>query len=175
MARIIFWVSAGRDAGGGFGIETDQEAMKMGGAAKFGAGAQAVADFFGTFGRVGEAFEQGAQIETGSGGNDWKFFTKAQVVQNFEGAAAILSGGENFVRIEQIDRGGGRCPAARRAEFFRCRCRSGDRAAWNRRPGSRRSVFWRARGRARICQRRWDRELRLAARGRSSGKFPVAD
>src|SRR5271156_2247358 len=101
-ANYFLGVGCG-DAGGGLGIETDQEAMKMGGAAKFGAGTQAVADFFGTLGGVGEAFEQGAEIETGSGGNDWKFFTKAQVVQNFEGAAAILSCGENFVRIEQID------------------------------------------------------------------------
>src|SRR3984957_15828904 len=99
-----YFLGVGRgDAGGGFGIETGQEAMKMGGAAKFGAGTQAVADFFGTFGRVGEAFEQGAEIEAGAGGDDGKFFAAAQIVQDFEGAATIFSGGEDFFRIEQVD------------------------------------------------------------------------
>src|ERR1700690_3198764 len=57
-----YFLGVGRgDAGGGFGIETGQEAMEMGGAVKLRAGAQAVADFCGTFRSVGEAFEQGAE------------------------------------------------------------------------------------------------------------------
>ena len=96
-----YFLGVGRgDAGGGFGIETGQEAMEMGGAVKLRAGAQAVADFCGTFRSVGEAFEQGAEIEAGAGGDDGKFFAAAQIVQDFEGAATIFSGGENFVRVE---------------------------------------------------------------------------
>src|SRR3984957_7301628 len=103
-----YFLGVGRgDAGGGFGIETGQEAMEMGGAVKLRAGAQAVANFGGTFRSVGEAFEQGAEIEAGAGGDNGKFFAAAQIVQDLEGAATIFSGGENFFRIEQIDQTGG--------------------------------------------------------------------
>src|ERR1700722_13300343 len=91
------------DPGSGFGVETRQDAMKMGGAVNFCTGSQAVADFFGTFWSVGEPFQQGAQVKTGAGGDDRKFFSEAQIVQDAEGAAAIFPGGENFFGIEQVD------------------------------------------------------------------------
>src|SRR5580693_4500587 len=72
-------------------------------AVNFCTGSQAVADFFGTFWSVGEPFQQGAQVKTGAGGDDRKFFSEAQIVQDAEGAAAIFPGGENFFGIEQVD------------------------------------------------------------------------
>src|ERR1700733_801654 len=91
------------DPGSGFGVETRQDSMEMGSAVSFCTGSQAVADFFGTFRSVGEPFQQGAQVKTGAGGDDRKFFSEAQIVQDAKGAAAIFPGGENFFGIEQVD------------------------------------------------------------------------
>src|SRR3984957_17442283 len=98
------------DPGSGFGVETRQDAMKMGGAVNFCTGSQAVADFFGTFWGVGEPFQQGAHVKTVAGGDDRKFFSEGQIAPGHKGSGAIFPGGENFFGIEQVDQMVGDAP-----------------------------------------------------------------
>ena len=76
--------------------------MQMLGAALFCFLAQAFAQFFGALGRVGKAFEQRAQIESRSGGEDRQLAAAAHIFEHVERAPAIFPGGENFLGLDEI-------------------------------------------------------------------------
>ncbi len=88
------------DARGGAGIEAAQQAMKVFWAAAGGTFAQAGAKFFRARGRIGQAFEKRAQIEAGARRHYRQALARVNVAKNFFGAAAVISGGEDFVRLD---------------------------------------------------------------------------
>lgn len=94
---------AGGDAGGGRGVEAGEDFVEMNGTALFGAAAEAVAEFFGARGSVGEAFEEGAEVEPCAGGEDGEFRAAAEIVEREEGVAAVVAGGEDFVGLDEVD------------------------------------------------------------------------
>ena len=94
---------AGGDAGGGGGVEAGEDFVEMHGAALFGAAAEAVAEFFRARGGVGEAFEEGAEVESCAGGEDGEFRAAAEIVERKEGVAAVVAGGEDFVGLDEVD------------------------------------------------------------------------
>jgi hypothetical protein len=94
----------GGDTRRGFGVETGKQAMKVRRAVNFRAGAQALTNRFGAFRDIGEAFEQGAQVEAGPGGEDGKFFAFAETGEDREGAAAIFARSEDFFRLDEVDK-----------------------------------------------------------------------
>ena len=65
--------------------------------------AQRFAEILGARGRLRQAFQQRAEIETRSGGDDWHFSAETQPGKDFFGAAAIVAGGEYFVRLDEVD------------------------------------------------------------------------
>jgi len=91
------------DAGGGREVEAGQDFVEMHGSVLLGAAAQAVAKFFGARGGVGEAFEEGAKVESCAGGEDGEFRAAAEIVEGEEGVAAVVAGGENFVGLDEVD------------------------------------------------------------------------
>ena len=70
-----------RDARRGFGIETREHAMKMLRTVLFGRLPQARANFFGALRRLGQAFEQRAQIQPGPSGENRQNLARAQIRQ----------------------------------------------------------------------------------------------
>ena len=134
-----YFLSVARgDAGGGRGVEAGEDFVEMRCAALFGAATEAVAEFFGARGGVGEAFEEGAEVESCAGGEDGEFRAAAEIVEGEQGVAAVVAGGEDFVGLRRGRRGDARCRLDRAAGPWRCQYRSGDRPAWNRRRGFRR-------------------------------------
>ena len=93
---------AGRDAGGGGGIEAGEETMEIFGAAGARAAAQAFAELLGAGGSVRQAFEKGAEIEAGAGGDDGQALAGTKILEDFEGEAAVIAGGEDLVRLEEV-------------------------------------------------------------------------
>ncbi len=91
------------DAGGGGGVEAGEDFVKMHCAALRGAATEAVAEFFGARGGVGEAFEEGAEVESCAGGEDGEFRAAAEIVEGEEGVAAVVAGGEDFVGLDEVD------------------------------------------------------------------------
>src|SRR5580693_6902612 len=75
----------------------------MHGTVTLGAAAEAVAEFFGARGSVGEAFEEGAEVESCAGGEDGEFRAAAEIVEGEEGVAAVVAGGEDFVGLDEVD------------------------------------------------------------------------
>ena len=126
------------DAGGGRGVESGEDFVEMHGTALLGNATKAVAEFFGTRGGVGEAFEEGAEVESCAGGEDGEFRAAAEIVEGEEGVAAVVAGGEDFVGLDEVDEVVRDAVLSRAAGLSRCRCRSGDRPALNRRRGFRR-------------------------------------
>ena len=110
----------------------------MHGTALLGAATEAVAEFFRARGGVGEAFEEGAEVESCAGGEDGEFRAAAEIVEGEEGVAAVVAGGEDFVGLDEVDEVMRDVVLDRAAGLWRCRCRSGDRPALNRRRGFRR-------------------------------------
>ena len=126
------------DAGGGGGVEPSEDFVEMHGTALLGAAPEAVAEFFRARGGVGEAFEEGAEVESCAGGEDGEFRAAAEIVEREEGVAAVVAGGEDFVGLDEVDEVVRDALLGRAAAPSRCRCRSGDRPALNRRRGFRR-------------------------------------
>ena len=91
------------DAGGGRGVKSGEDFVEMHGTALLGAAAEAVAKFFGARGGVGEASEEGAEVESCAGGEDGEFRAAAEIVEGEEGAAAVVAGGEDFVGLDEVD------------------------------------------------------------------------
>ena len=91
------------DAGGGRGVESGEDLVEMHGTALFGAATKAVAEFFGARGGVGEAFDEGAEVESCAGGEDREFRAAAEIVEGEEGVAAVVAGGEDFVGLDEVD------------------------------------------------------------------------
>ena len=91
------------DAGGGRGVEAGEDFVEMHGTALLGAATEAVAEFFGARGGVGEAFEEGAEVESCAGGEDGEFRAAAEIVEGEEGVAAVVAGGEDFVGLDEVD------------------------------------------------------------------------
>ena len=91
------------DAGGGGGVEAGEDFVQVRRAALFGAAAEAIAKFFRAGRRVGEAFEKGAQIESCAGGEDGECRAAAEIVEGEESSAAVVAGGEDFVRLDEVD------------------------------------------------------------------------
>ena len=75
----------------------------MHGTALLDAAAEAVAEFFRARGGVGEAFEEGAEVESCAGGEDGEFRAAAEIVEGEEGVAAVVAGGEDFVGLDEVD------------------------------------------------------------------------
>ena len=91
------------DAGGGRGVETGEDFVEMHGTALLGAAPEAVAEFFRARGGVGEAFEEGAEVESCAGGEDGEFGAAAEIVEGEEGMAAVVAGCEDFVGLDEVD------------------------------------------------------------------------
>ena len=91
------------DAGGRGGVEASEDFVEMHGTALLGAAAEAVAEFFGARGGVGEAFEEGAEVEARACGEDGEFRAAAEIVEGEEGVAAVVAGGEDFVGLDEVD------------------------------------------------------------------------
>ena len=91
------------DAGGGRGVESGEDLVEMHGTALFGAATKAIAEFFGARGGVGEAFEEGAEVESCAGGEDGEFRAAAEIVEGKEGVASVVAGGEDFVGLDEVD------------------------------------------------------------------------
>jgi hypothetical protein len=91
------------DAGGRFGVEPGEDFVQMHGAVLLGAAAEALAEFFRARGGVGEAFEEGAQVESCASGEDRQFRAAAKIVKGEEGAAAVVAGGEDFVGLDEVN------------------------------------------------------------------------
>ena len=91
------------DASGGRGVESGEDFVEMHGTALFGAATEAVAEFFRARGSVGEAFEEGAEVESCAGGEDGEFRAAAEIVEGEEGVAAVVAGGEDFVGLDEVD------------------------------------------------------------------------
>jgi hypothetical protein len=91
------------DAGGGFGVEAGEDFVQVRCAALLCAAPQTLAQFFRTRGSVGEAFEEGAEVESCTGGEDGQLVATAKIVEREERVAAIVAGGENFVGLDEID------------------------------------------------------------------------
>ena len=126
------------DAGGGGGVEASEDFVEMHGTSLLGAATEALAEFFGARGRVGEAFEEGAEVEARTGGEDGEFRAAAEIVEREKGVAAVVAGGEDFVGLDEVDEMMRDVLLVARRRPSRCRCRSGDRPALNRRRGFRR-------------------------------------
>jgi hypothetical protein len=94
---------AGGDAGGGGGVEAGQDFVQVRCAVQLGAAAETVAEFLGARGGVGEAFEEGAEVESCAGGEDGELRAAAQIVEGEEGVAAVVAGGEDFVGLDEVD------------------------------------------------------------------------
>ena len=73
--------------------------MQMRGAVLFGDLPQARANFFGALRCIGEPFEQRAQIQPGSSGENRQNLAAAQIIQSFQRATAVITGRENFGRL----------------------------------------------------------------------------
>ena len=91
------------DAGGGGGVEPSEDFVEMHGTALLGAAPEAIAEFFRARGGVGEAFEEGAEVESCAGGEDGEFRAAAEIVEREEGVAAVVAGGEDFVGLDEVD------------------------------------------------------------------------
>ena len=91
------------DAGGGGGVEAGEDFVEMHGTSVLGAATESVAEFFGARGGVGEAFEEGAEVEARAGGEDGEFRAAAEIVEGQEGVAAVVAGGEDFVGLDEVD------------------------------------------------------------------------
>ena len=91
------------DASGGRGVEAGEDFVQVRRAVLLGAEAETVAEFFGARGGVGEAFEEGAEVESCAGGEDGEFRAAAQIVEGEEGVAAVVAGGEDFVGLHEVD------------------------------------------------------------------------
>ena len=99
-----YFLSVARgDAGGGGGVEASQDFVQVRCAVLLGAATEAVAEFFGARGGVGEAFEEGAEVESCAGGEDGEFRAAAEIVEGEEGVAAVVAGGEDFVGLDEVD------------------------------------------------------------------------
>ena len=94
---------AGGDAGGGGGVEASEDFVQVRRAVLLGAAAETVAEFFGARGGVGEAFEEGAEVESCASGEDGESRAASQIVEGEEGVAAVVAGGEDFVGLDEVD------------------------------------------------------------------------
>ena len=94
---------ARRDPIGGFAIQAVEQTVQMLRAPRLNFCAKAITEFFGSVGRVGESFEQSAEIKAGARSEDGKFAATAEIFERIERAAAIFSGGEDFLRFHQVD------------------------------------------------------------------------
>ena len=91
------------DAGGGFAVEAGEDFVQVRCATLFCAASQTLAQFFRARGSVGEAFEERAEVESCAGGNDRQLVAAAEIVERDERVTAVVAGGENFVRLDEID------------------------------------------------------------------------
>ena len=91
------------DAGGGRGVEAGEDFVEMHWTALLGAATEAVAEFFRARRGVGEAFDEGAEVESCAGGEDGEFRAAAEIVEGEEGVAAVVAGGEDFVGLDEVD------------------------------------------------------------------------
>jgi hypothetical protein len=64
---------------------------------------QAAAERIGTLGGVGQTLEQGAQIQTGSGGEDGEPAASLHISERSERVPPVFACRENFGRFDQID------------------------------------------------------------------------
>ena len=91
------------DAGGRGGVEASEDFVEMHGTSVLGAATEAVAEFFRARRGVGEAFEEGAEVEARTCGEDGEFRAAAEIVEREKGVAAVVAGGEDFVGLDEVD------------------------------------------------------------------------
>jgi len=94
---------ARRDPIGGFAIQSVEEPMQMLGAARLNFCAKPFTEFFGSGGRIGESFQQSAEIKARARGEDGKFAAPSDIFEGIECVAAIFSGSENFLGFYQVN------------------------------------------------------------------------
>ena len=93
----------GVDLLGGFGVEASEDSVQP--VCAFGCfgGAKAVANFFGALRGGEESVDEGAEVEAGSSGDDGEFFSGGDLGEGGAGEAAVVSGGEGFGGVGDVD------------------------------------------------------------------------
>ena len=90
------------DSAGGFAVQAREHPVEIFGALLRGLLAKPLAQFFRSLRRVGQAFEQRAQIESRARREDRQLAPRAHVFEHFDRAPAIFACGENFLRLDEI-------------------------------------------------------------------------
>ncbi len=67
------------------------------------AAAKAGADFFGSLWGGEEPVDEGAEVESGSSGDDGEFFSCGDFGEGGAGVAAVVAGGEGFGGVDDVD------------------------------------------------------------------------
>ncbi len=101
-ADQLLRVSRG-DAARDFRVETHEQAMQVRGTMELGVATEAGAQIFGTGWRVGQSFDKRAEIQAGPCREDGELGASAEIIENDEGRTAIVSGSEDFVRLDEVD------------------------------------------------------------------------
>src|SRR5579863_5803492 len=88
----------------GIAIEPREHPVQILRAMSFRPLAQAFAKFFGARGRIGKSLKQRAQIESGPCREHRNFSAAPQICEDFKRAATIFACGENFVRLDKVNK-----------------------------------------------------------------------